>query len=141
MEKHAKHIVQTGITALSFADNKIQITVGGTEVKMLLAGDATKVWVDGVLYSRAGSPEIQVRVAPVIYTDLQFREVNWLLEFKHYSKESAIGDIADKYGFEKDNFRRQYYKRKGPLMGLEKPSEPTLTSSDTMDITCRASSS
>ena len=114
MKKHAKHIAQTGITALSFADNKIQITVAGTEVKMLLAGDATKVWVDGVLYSRAGSPEIQVRVAPVIYTDLQFREVNWLLE---------------------------YYKRKGPLMGLEKRSEPTLTSSDTMDITCRASSS
>jgi len=81
-------------------------TVGGKEVKIYLADNAVKVWVDGVRYTRDGIPETKIHTAPIKYPDNQFREVNWIVEHKHYSKEAAIGDIAVKYSHDKDNFRR-----------------------------------
>ena len=113
--------ISPGLTSLNIEGKTLKATVGGKEVKIYLADNAVKVWVDGVRYTRDGIPETKIHTAPIKYPDNQFREVNWIVEHKHYSKEAAIGDTADKYGHDKDNFRRQYYARKGSLMGMEEP--------------------
>ena len=79
------------------------------------------VVLNGVVFYVKGSIAQVVRVAPIIYLDLHFQQVNWLVEKKHYSKEAAIEEVANNNGFEKDNFRRRYYGRKGSLMGMEEP--------------------
>jgi hypothetical protein len=110
-----------GITALSICGTSFSLTVSGIEVKILPDGDATRVWVDGVQYSRSGSANDRKRYVRVIYPDTHFQWVNWLVEHKHYSKEAAIGDIAKQKGWHPENFRRAYYDRKGSLLGCEEP--------------------
>jgi len=113
--------ISFGVTSLSVQGKTLKATFGGKEVKIRVGDDATKVWVDGIRFTRDGIPETKIHTAPIRYPDNQFREVNWIVEHKHYSKEAAIGDIAVKYSHDKDNFRRQYYARKGSLMGMEEP--------------------
>ena len=92
------------------------------QVKLPMSTVAVQeVIVNGEVFYRLGQEQQIVRIAPVKYPDVQFREVNGLVEQKYYSKESAIRDVADKYGYDMGNFRRQYYDRKGSLMGAEEP--------------------
>jgi hypothetical protein len=54
--------IETGITALNIQGKSLKFIFNGTEVKLYLSGESSKVWVDGVRFSRDGSPEIQILV-------------------------------------------------------------------------------
>lgn len=75
--------------------------------------------LNGVPFYKKGTVKEIVRVAPLLYPDSHFKEVNGLVANKHYSKEAALKDISEKYGYDFDNFRRAYYDRKGSKMGVE----------------------
>lgn len=97
------------------------------------AEELTHVIVNGVTFYKKGAVKEIIKVAPLIYKDSDFREVNWHVENKHYSKEAALKDIAEQHGYDFGNFRRAYYDRKGSKMG----SEPNLTVSEASRITSK----
>jgi hypothetical protein len=105
--------INTGVTSLIVQGKTLNLTFGEKEVKVHLDGDSSLVWVDGVRYSCSGSPEIQVRVAPIKYLPKHFADVNKLVTEQYYSQDAAIKDVSVKYGFVYENFRRQYYERGG----------------------------
>ena len=108
IKKVAKHFL--GITVLSTLGNTIQLTIDRKEFKIQLNGDSTKVWVDGIRYSRDGSTEIQVRVAPVIFEEPVFIQVDDLIA-SGKSTKGACEEVAEQYGYKPESFRQQYYKR------------------------------
>jgi len=81
--------------------------------------ELTHVIVNGIAFYKKGVVKEIVRVAPLLYPDSHFKEVNRLVANKHYSKEAALKDISDKYGYDFSNFRRAYYARKGSKLGVE----------------------
>jgi hypothetical protein len=109
-----------GLTSLTVRGKSLGLTVGNKVVKILLDGDATKVWIDGVLFSRRDSVEKQVQYIRVKYTLEHFSEVNQLAIERHYSQEAAIQKVAEDHGFVIENFRRQYYDRGGNKVQTEK---------------------
>ena len=127
MKKQTKHITgdskSEGTDQLTFHFGGISITlrtVDKLQVKLPMPTTALQeVVVNGEVFTRPGRDSQIVRVAPVKYSDAQFREVNSLVEHRHYSKEAAIRDVADARGHDFGNFRRQYYERKGSLMGVD----------------------
>ncbi len=72
-----------------------------------------QVVVNGKVFCSEGSVRTVTRPAPVIFTDEHFREVNRLRTEMYYSASAALEDIADKYNFNHESFRRQYYARRG----------------------------
>ena len=68
------------------------------------------VVVNGVRFTRAGSSQVVIRIAPVKYDDIVFREVDELLRMG-YSNSAAYEEIAVKHGFSVEGFGRQYRTR------------------------------
>jgi len=57
--------------------------------------------------------ETKIVVAPQKYKRSHFSEVNTLVIERHYSQEVALIEVAEKYEFVFENFRRQYFARGG----------------------------
>ncbi len=85
-----------------------------TRLKFAISHDTEGVdvvEVNGHLYFREGTVRDVIRVAPQKYKNEQFNEVNDLQLLDHYSQKAALEKVADKYGFNYENFRRQYFAR------------------------------
>jgi len=72
--------------------------------------EVSVVELNGVLYYREGAVKEVVRVAPMMYRDDHFREVDELVQ-GGYSTKGACASVADKHGFNTESFRQQYYRR------------------------------
>jgi hypothetical protein len=70
-----------------------------------------RVVVNGEVFYRSGSMNQVVHVAPMKYTDEHFKEVNELQRSRFYSTTASLQEIAEKYNFNLDGFKRQYYVR------------------------------
>lgn len=69
-----------------------------------------QIEVNGVTFYLPDCVHQVVRVAPVIFTNEQFTEVDALIG-KGYGSTAACNTIADKYGHKPESLRQQYYKR------------------------------
>lgn len=119
MKKRNQHIAQ--IIKLSDAD-RFAVSFGRldlrrrSELELEIQIPASlvalqRVVVNGEVFHRSGSlPEV-VRVAPLKFSDNHFKEVNGLVRNHFYSTTAALSTVADKYGFNHESFRRQYYAR------------------------------
>ena len=112
--------IDPGVTNLNVEGTTLSLTFGGTDVKIKLASNTTKVWVDGVEYSRSGSPLVEIHVARILYEEKHFQEVNELQLAKYYSPSAAIEEVVSIHGFNFEGFRRQYYKRGGHKLKIDK---------------------
>lgn len=72
--------------------------------------DLKVVVVNGVRFTREGLSQVVIRIAPVKYDDIVFREVDELLKMG-YSHSAAYEEIAVKHGFSVEGFGRQYRTR------------------------------
>ena len=68
------------------------------------------VVVNGISFTREDKVRVITRVAPVIYNDSVFREVDELLA-NGYTHSAAYEEIALKHGFSVEGFGRQYRTR------------------------------
>jgi hypothetical protein len=72
--------------------------------------DIQVVVVNGESFYKEGAIVETIRTAPMIFSENHFYEVDVLVE-KHYHTASACREVADKYNFNPESFRQQYYKR------------------------------
>ena len=72
--------------------------------------DVTKVILNGKAFFKEGSVQKVIHVAPVKYMREHFEEVDSLHEVG-YSKKGACEVVANKYNFNLESFRHQYYTR------------------------------
>jgi hypothetical protein len=72
-----------------------------------------RVVVNGEVFHRNGSLHQVMRVAPIKYLRSHFVEVNKIVIERYFTQEAALKEVARKYGFVYENFRRQYYERGG----------------------------
>jgi len=84
--------------------SKIHITVP-TTVQGLM-----QVVVNGEVFCKEGSVREVTRIAPVKYQHGHFAEVDEHIDHG-YSKKGACEMVAEKYEFNHESFRHQYYTR------------------------------
>jgi hypothetical protein len=77
-----------------------------------IMSDVSVVELNGVSYYREGAVKEVVLIAPMKYNVDHFREVDEYVQ-KGYSTKGACETVADKYGFNMESFRQQYYRRHG----------------------------
>ncbi|MCX6137533.1 MAG: hypothetical protein NTV54_08580 [Ignavibacteriales bacterium] len=119
MKKRIPHIARAPKPAeydcFSFSIGTLEIA-RRSEAELIIqlpasTGTLQRVVVNGEVFHREGSLRQVVRVAPLKYGDDHFKEVNELQRSRNYSATAALEEVAKKYAFNLDGFKRQYYAR------------------------------
>ena len=129
MKKRIPNIVRAPKLAkadcFSFSIGSLEIA-RRSEAELILqlpasTGTLQRVVVNGEVFHREGSLRQVVHVAPLKYADAHFKEVNELQRSQYYSASAALEEVAAKYNFNGDGFKRQYYARgwHGPKKGTD----------------------
>jgi hypothetical protein len=103
----------SGISAICVSGPSIEIAFNDSVIRIRIEGDKKRVWVDDELYSKGLNQVTKVVVAPERYNRSHFVEVNKIVIERYFTQEAALKEVAGKYGFVYENFRRQYYERGG----------------------------
>lgn len=111
------------------SQSKIGVSVSlSSQTKLRVAfpvnvNELTQVLVNGIIFFKKGAVREVVRVAPAIFLDKHFKEVDDLI-VSGMGVKGACEIVAVKYGFKPESLRQQFYKRhfnekrKGDVNGL-----------------------